>query len=337
LVDDWLDQRGFALVRGHRFSDTDPVVDTAAASPALNSKAVWWTWLRRAYAIAVLGVLGYLIWHVPDAFAVLSMRALDASTWIFVLAWALMAGTLGLLWARGLRAIAGRGPDLLTVMQVQGSAWAGRYLPGKIGLLAGKLVLAGRHGLDARALAGSVLFEQLAFIAAGIALAAACLDTTLLQRWLAPNAVSMGATLGWRLAAFAMAVVVAVGAAWAAVRTAGAGRVGALAWVALLYVLPHAICGFGLAEVLRAGGMDVSWPDAIGAMALANVAGVVAVFAPAGLGIREAVLVAVLPTQDQASVLAMIALVRILATLGDVLFIAFCLSAGALVAHVRRA
>jgi hypothetical protein len=297
----------------------------------LNRRNAWLAWLRRLYAALVLVVLGYLFWQVPDALHELSARASDAGVWMFVLAWALMAATLGVLWAVGLRAIAGCRLGFLEILQVQGGAWAGRYLPGKVGLLAGKLMLAGRRGLDARTLAASVVFEQAAFIAAGIAVVAACLDPALLDRWLGPGAM---AGPGFRAAGIAMAIALAVAAAWVAIRTAGAGRVAALAPVALLYLLPHAICGVGLAAMLQAGGLDVSLVDAIGAMALANVAGVLAVFAPAGLGVREAVLVAVLPAQDPAAILAFVAMVRILATLGDALFIAIGLSAGALRARL---
>jgi hypothetical protein len=280
--------------------------------------------------VVVLVVLGYLFWQVPEAIRVLPARASDAGAWMFVLAWALMAASLGVLWAVGLRAIARRRLGLLETLQVQGGAWAGRYLPGKAGLLAGKLVLADGRGLDARTLAASVLFEQLAFIAAGVAIAAACLDPALLAHWPNPGEVATLAGPGFRAAAVAISTALAIAAAWVAIRTAGAGHVAALAPVALLYLLPHAICGLGLAALVKAGGLEMSPVDAIGAMALANVAGVLAVFAPAGLGVREAVLVAVLPAQDPAAVVAFVAMVRILATLGDALFIAVGLSAGAL-------
>lgn len=312
------------------------MVDPPPAPSTIGPKAAWWAWLRRLYAVVVLVVLGYLFWQVPDAIRVLSARASDAGAWMFVLAWALMASSLGVLWAVGLRMIAGCRLGLLETLQVQGGAWAGRYLPGKVGLLAGKLVLADRRGLDARTLAASVIFEQLAFIAAGVAVAAACLDPTLLDRWLGPGALAPVAGPGFRAVAVAMAIALAIAAAWVAIRTAGAGRVAALAPVALLYLLPHAVCGLGLAALSKAGGLEVSLVDAVGAMALANVAGVLAVFAPAGLGVREAVLVAVLPAQDPAAIVAFVAMVRILATLGDALFIAIGLSAGALRARFQN-
>lgn len=277
-----------------------------------------------------------LLWRLPEALQALSTRILDAGSWLFVLAWVAMAISMGMLWAVGLRALAGHCPEPLLVLQVQGGAWAGRYLPGKVGLLAGKVVLAGRDGLDVRTLGGSVLFEQFAFVAAGIALAAACIDPALVQQWRAFDGLPTVSGTALRGVGIAIALLLAIGAAWAAVRTAGTGRIAALAPVALLYLLPHAICGLGFAAMVRPTGIDLSLIDAIGAMALANVAGVVAVFAPAGLGVREAVLAAVLPPGEPTAILAIVVSLRILATAGDVVVIAIGMSAGALRRLGRR-
>src|SRR5690606_16368469 len=58
------------------------------------------------------------------------------------------------------------------------------------------------------------------------------------------------------------------------------------------YLLAHAVAGLGLYLVLQALLADVgpSLAYTVGLLAAANVAGIIAVFAPAGIGIREFVL-----------------------------------------------
>src|SRR5690606_24435545 len=74
------------------------------------------------------------------------------------------------------------------------------------------------------------------------------------------------------------------------------------------------------------GGWD-SWAAATGGYALAWTLGVVAVFAPAGLGVREAVLVAALaPVLDPGSALVVAALSRLVMTAADLLWALLCLA-----------
>jgi uncharacterized membrane protein YbhN (UPF0104 family) len=86
---------------------------------------------------------------------------------------------------------------------------------------------------------------------------------------------------------------------------------GVLCWVlygAMTYVLMARLAG---------NSLDVALVS-IGAFALAWVAGYLAVFAPAGAGVREAVMLAVLSTQTKASVALVVALVtRALSVVAD--------------------
>lgn len=70
----------------------------------------------------------------------------------------------------------------------------------------------------------------------------------------------------------------------------------------ILYLLPHVLVGtafFAVARELFPLASELSWMQAVAVLALAHVIGVAAIFAPAGIGVREFVL-----TMGLANVLA---------------------------------
>lgn len=273
----------------------------------------------------MVAVLGWLLWQLPGAWRELADLARPFHAAIFVACWVAMVASLGLLWRSTVSALGQVDIDLRTTMRAQAAAWAGRYLPGKVGLMAGKIALAGRPGLDARLLAGSVLFEQFAFVAAGLGLAALLVEPDGLRVLVAPGSSAERFELAFRVVAALAAIVAGTAAILAGIRVAGrVRRLPRLMGLLALHVVPHVFCGIGLLALLPDAELraPVGAVQAVGAMAASNVAGVLVVFAPAGLGVREVVLVGLLsPTAGTAAMVGMAALLRILATIGDIVVI----------------
>ncbi|GAA1762209.1 lysylphosphatidylglycerol synthase domain-containing protein [Streptomonospora arabica] len=103
-------------------------------------------------------------------------------------------------------------------------------------------------------------------------------------------------------------------------RVSGRGMAGALAWSLAAWV-PLSLHVWALVAA-AGGGQDArALPTAAGAYALAWTLGVLVVFAPAGLGVRELVLVVGLaPVLDTGSALVVAALSRLIMTAADLLW-----------------
>lgn len=173
-----------------------------------------------------------------------------------------------------------------------------RYLPGKVWQVAGLAVLARRAGVSGVGAVGSAVVGQLAFLSTGAALAAA-----LLPQWFDPRPVLVV------IAAAAIAVVTVViagrsgfGAAigrWANARwgerwsdvanTLRGVRPRQLAGWILAYGASWIVLGgaFTLFVMAFAHGAAVGMLQMTGTIAAAYLVGYAAVFAPAGIGVRE--------------------------------------------------
>jgi len=298
-------------------------------------------WIKALYVLAVLVALGWYVRGLNVELAVWTEWLATPAPYVFVAAWAAMAGILGFAWVRVVRAHLGLHLPAKDWLPLQAMAWLGRYLPGKVGLLAGKLGLVSRHGITVRALGFTVVYEQLAFVMAGLALAmcvspaALGLEGTIARAW--------DDAAFWRLlAAFILGVMI-VPAMQALRPIAGLQRASPTRheWtVPLLYLLAHTCAGVGLFVCLRAmPGMEASGPSMIhvvGLLAAANVAGILALFAPAGLGVRELVLVAGLaPWVPAPDAIVLAALLRVLSVVADLGFSALAWSVAQLLARAR--
>jgi uncharacterized membrane protein YbhN (UPF0104 family) len=168
-------------------------------------------------------------------------------------------------------------------MRIWWAGQLGRYLPTGLGSVPARVVVGSRHGLSRRLLLVTTAGEVAAVVVANAALAPLVLPGA--WRVLAVPAVLAGAAL------FGPLAVLAGGRLHPAGRPA---RIDAAVFVAA-HVGVVACRGVGLWALLHVVAREV--PSAalvIGALGLANAAGTVAVFAPGGVGVREAVLVALL-------------------------------------------
>jgi hypothetical protein len=108
-------------------------------------------------------------------------------------------------------------------------------------------------------------------------------------------------------------------------RVSGRGMAAAVGWSLLSWLPLGAHVWLLVAGV--GGGWD-SWAAATGGYALAWTLGLLVVFAPAGLGVREAVLVTALaPLLDAGAALVVAALSRLVMTVADLLWALLCLVA----------
>jgi hypothetical protein len=213
-------------------------------------------------------------------------------------AWFAMILMLAMGWRLILRALHPARPGWRLLMMLQAQAWVGRYLPAKAGLLIGKSV--GSHALTMRSglVASSVVIEQLAFLSLGALLTAVALlaqgnkigvlhsslDVELVVGVLVPL-LCLGAALG-------LVLLNGLVSRTAQVRVAFAQRLKLLFTILLVYSIANALPGFGMYVLANDLGFfaDVSLVQWIGVAAFVNIAGMLVVFAPAGLGARELVL-----------------------------------------------
>jgi len=295
----------------------------AALAALLRSRA-----LAAAFLLAALVAIGWTAWGERDSLAnaATALAARPALTALSLAGYVGFVLLLAGLW-RALVLRLGGGPlEPRAALAVQSAAWSARYLPGKLGLAAAKVLLLPG---DRVAAAWAVAYEQVLFLGAGAAVVAACAGGALALR----SALLPGMAPLVVLAALALALVaVARGAPLldrivaARVGSGGEPRVhpgaGELAARLAGFALAHALVGLGFVAFLHAlGHGDSIGPlQAIGALTAAHLGGIVAVFAPAGLGVRELLLAALLapalgPTE--ATVIALVT--RAWATLGDLL------------------
>jgi uncharacterized membrane protein YbhN (UPF0104 family) len=276
-------------------------------------------WTSQILLVAVLGVL---IWRALAA-QWSDVRALDLSVEIrpalLAAAALVVLGTYGLLIAAWRRVVVGWGFALPVRAAVR--IWTlsnlGRYLPGKVWSVAGLVVLARRAGVEGWAAAGAAVAMQAMALGTAATVAAVAVPQALtLWQVLAAIGLTAGTlvvlvsprTMGWldrmRGAAEPLRHL--------PVRTAlTATAVTALSWLA------YGLAFWVLAEAILPGA-SLPWRAAVGVFTVGYVAGLLAVFAPGGVGVREAVFVAMLaPTTGTGGAIALAAASRLLLTLTE--------------------
>ncbi|MBV7581667.1 hypothetical protein KW851_02485 [Pseudomonas sp. PDM33] len=239
--------------------------------------------------------------------------AIPLSHWLIIaglaLIYALANGPLVLAWHCLLRRF-----DIRTsrrwAVRAYGLSQLAKYLPGNILHVAGRQALGMAAGWPGRGLAKSIAFE-LALLAGAGGLFVALLVPVLFSG------------LPWLLGPAIWCLVVVLGM-YGVYRFLGRDGVSALAWQ-ILFLLISASIFVALVE-LTASQMVVparEWPVIAGAFVVAWLAGLVTPGAPAGVGVRELVLLLVLkPVVAEADLLLAVVLGRVVTVCGDLLF--FC-------------
>lgn len=293
---------------------------------------------QAAFALSVGLAMLWALLAADFSSALLAGSWFSVAAVLFLFCWFLLPLGLGLLWRWNLRWSSGLNLTVQNSLVTQGLAWGGRYLPGKAGLYAAKIGALGFESGTKRTLAYSVLVEQVLFVIAGAVVALVLLPWPLLvpgmakfdARWLDISWLAFSPW--WLPSLFALALgLIALTFAGLhyfgkrlklSTRAFSPGR-----WGILLggHVVLHLVVGLGLYPLVKfllpeTAAMLGPWGVAA-ALALANTAGILAFFAPAGLGVRELVLAFVLALgTDLETALAVSIYVRLVSLLADLAF-----------------
>ncbi|NNM34110.1 MAG: hypothetical protein HKO53_13635 [Gemmatimonadetes bacterium] len=277
----------------------DPV-SPDSATRALGSSALVWAARVLVTAAVTLAILRAVGIRMVDIREVRVDPALIHPSWIggSALLLLLAFGASALLWRGLVRALGGPSVSAWTAVGVTLVANLGRYLPGKVFQLLGLVLLGRRVGIPAGVSAGAAVLGQVLHL-----VAAALVGSSL-----------MGATgvlpKAWRYLPLVVAGVIVVVVAWPGMAgrlltlagrfkgpTGGAPARGAprtlLPW-AVGYALNWLLLGLAFQALAWGLGIPLSYGLAVSAFAAAYFLGYVALFAPAGLGVREGFLVAFL-------------------------------------------
>ena len=274
------------------------------AAPGALRRHTWW--LRALQAVVLVGAAYYLVAkqiapHWPE------IRARQFA-WQFgplVLGSLIVLGTLTVFvgaWIASLRWCAVR-ITALDAAKVWFTANLARFLPGGVWQFASLAVMSSRYGMSTAAATATVLLEQIVLLITGLSVVALFTPTVLQAAW-------------WQAA---LVVAIILGVVLLALPRPGApfgrwlgryvpslnevwSQLGARHLLLFFVILTAPWLMYGTAFGLLAVGLlgegsasvGASWGFYIAAFTGSYLAGVIAVFAPAGLFVREAALIGVL-------------------------------------------
>ena len=281
-----------------------------------------------------------------DVSALLNRRVIAACSALTLL-YALLIPTSAIAWRWLLRTMGGS-IEYTKALGIMALTQFGKYLPGNVAQHIGRVALLNRQGVAMPTVLFSIAYEMLLTMVACAHLGA------LTFLWAPPAALAARSIAQWR---FPLIVFVTLGAviallaaprlaAWLARRRGGAKEalsrlhldVPTVAGCYAIYAANFLIVGAGLWLVSRVLTPTGAAPGVVfltGAFAGSWILGFMAPGAPAGLGIREALLSAWLSGSMQASeIVVLVVILRIATSLGDLLNF---LIGGILLRHDARA
>lgn len=273
-------------------------------------------WVHPLSSLLALTGCVFVLLKIEEHSSQLDLSRFDAGVWSGLLFLALAYGASNALLARAwwhlLRHFSLELP-WIRALKIYGVSQINKYIPGNVFHLAGRQALGMSAGLPGRPLAQSTLLELVVLATLGLLFGALAMP-------LAWPAWSTGAAIAFwtMLLAGSVFILYRIGAMSLAV---------AAGWQAGFL----AISGTAFVAVLMISGpvsaVASSWlPAVCGAYVLAWLAGLVAPGAPAGVGVREAVLLLVLGGLfAPADLLAAIVLGRAVTATGDLLFYIYAL------------
>ena len=216
----------------------------------------------------------------------------------------------GVLWGRIVRGLGGPHLPPFTSVRLFMVANLGRYVPGKVWQIAGLVALARTRGVSGATATAAAVLGQGAGLAAATAVGLFSLRTVAegeAWTWAVPVILLGGAALG-----LAPPVFHAVVGAWFRLaRTAepeGLEPARAMEWL-LVGLASWLVYGWAFWALVTGLGLEVALIPTASAFAAAYVLGYVMVFAPAGIGVREGFLVALLAPQVGAGAAGAVAIV----------------------------
>jgi len=263
------------------------------------------------------------LWQQRDAFAsLLSMNGETAAAFAASgILFALIYPLTGWASARILSDL-GASVSTRTLIGVLCVSQLARYVPGNVGQHLARGALLSAHGARAPAIVVSLSVEIVLALLAALSLAVLAL---------AFGFAGPGGLADWRVAVLILAACVGpiMFALWSGkilprrlAEKLALGSVRKLSWRTIatclaIYLANYVLVGCGLALLARAIGIPLSIPLAVGAFAVAWMAGFLAPGLPAGIGVREAVLVAILAPTSGAGAIVVLATLHRLSTVSS--------------------
>ena len=275
-------------------------------------------WLRAGAQIVLIG--GAVLFLVKTA----REHAGTFSVWNGTVDWpallaasALVLGAFALMvltWSASLRWW-NAALSFLSALRIWSLSNLARFIPGAVWQFAGLAALAADEGISPLAATGAVLLQQLMLLATGLVVA-----VMMAPGWIEPIAGGLTPTVTAAIAVAALAALCVVIPVSMPAIGRGLGRIvkrefawprpspAAFAGYTAALVIPWLIyaAAFWLFAQALLGESAPSLTVAGGAFVASYVAGIIAVFAPAGIAVREAALVAMLaPVLDGRVALAL--------------------------------
>jgi uncharacterized membrane protein YbhN (UPF0104 family) len=268
----------------------------------------------------------------------LKSEEIDVQPALLLLSGLLLAGDVllrSVIWADLLGYYTGQErPPLRRLAKVFVYSWIGRYLPGKVAYVVGRFYLGRSVGVPSPALVGSIAYENVLLLVAALALASLTLVPSL-----AAESESVLPYLA--LPVLAVGVMVALQppvlrrGLHFVLRLLGREPLEAdwllpprrMGKVIALYFAVFCLSGAGfyLIIVSLTSYSPRYLPLAVGIYTLAGVLGMFAIFAPAGIGVREGFMVGLLQFTMPLEVAILVSLVaRAWATIVDLLLVVGC-------------
>lgn len=283
-----------------------------------------------------------LPWAIVAAVAIFFWRAIAANldslrdVRLSVDAW-IIGGTVllslaviasGLLWGRIVSILTATSVPARDAVRIHCASWVLKYIPGQVGAYLNKIAWAQRAGLSKRTVSNSFIYDNVLMVIASVLLSV-------------PLVFVVGDALGSNLGLL-VPLLVAVPMLIVFSNKLFAWLLNAmlkivkkppfapsdfmpgtkLASLQLGYLLPRLLNGVGFAMIAHSViGIQVSWIIPFGsAYILASIIGMLAVFVPGGLGVREAVAVALLtPFVPVAQAIVVTLVARLCATVSDLI------------------
>lgn len=249
-----------------------------------------------------------------------------------VVLFAIAVPLTGLLWRRMLLHLQ---PDAQVsrseAVSVQCASWLLKYIPGQVGSTVNKVIWAGRKGISRAVVIITVIYENVFLQVCSIAPGAAVVVAALGPELFGDQPFVLGLPV---LALIPLALVLWRPAFHRAVDLVARKALGRAVPQEYFLGLPTTLkmlLGFTIPRVVNAAGFvllatsvtDVApseWAVFGAAYVLAGAIGILAVLVPSGLGVREAVIVAVLaPYVGVAAAIVLSILARACSTVGDAL------------------
>lgn len=285
---------------------------------------------RAAIAVAVVVLVAALFTRtLTDNLDALADIEFAPGWWIAgaIGAFVIAVGVSGWLWGLMLGRLEPPAPGTAEAVRVHAGAWLMKYIPGQVGTVLYKLSWATDRGRSRLSTLVSVVYEN-AFLLIGSIVP---MLGILLVYGL--GSTELGAPV-WAALAFTvpLAVLLQPAVFHRVVNALGARRLGrpvppemflptgAVAAFQAGYLLPRVVNGIGVGVIATAmvGASPADWIPIGAAYAVAGAVGILAVFVPSGLGVREgvfALLAAPVLGAEAAIVVSLVA--RVLATAAD--------------------